>query len=319
MTGRAHAKLILFGEHSAVYGHPAIGISLPETLTVRLGGVPLPEWDLRTIPADDRPALMNVLARMEARLPELTRSGRCTVHIVSRVARGVGHGSSAALCVALSQALLRRARGSAGGARGRDLTEAWGLAHDAERVFHGTPSGIDTGLSLMGGLRSFLPRPPALPEHRELPAARLWLVTAAVPRDESCAALIRGLGERMQAGDRVVQDAIAQLGKIARGVLEALDAESGAGLAERVGRAADAAMDVLKSIGLGNPSMERLIAAGMGAGACGGKLSGAGGGGAFYLVADSRRTAVRISGALRAAAAAAGISLAAPVRTVSLS
>ena len=65
--------------------------------------------------------------------------------------------------------------------------------------------------------------------------------------------------------------------------------------------------------------MERLIAAGVGAGARGGKLSGAGGGGAFYMVADSRRAAGKISGAVRAAASGAGITLAAPARTVSLS
>jgi mevalonate kinase len=321
--GRAHGKLILFGEHSAVYGHPAIGVSLPESLTVRLGRAPLADWDLQSIPSDDRPGLLSVLARLEARLPELARVGRCSVHIASRVARGVGYGSSAALCAALSLALLSRERGNAGGAldvsEAPEMDEAWGLAHDAEQVFHGTPSGIDTGLSLLGGLVSFQPRPPALPEWRRLPGARLWLVTAAVPRDESCAALIKGLGGRMQAGDRVVQDAIAELGRIARSVQEALDAGSSPSLGEQFGQAADGAMEVLKSIGLGNPSMERLIAAGKSAGARGGKLSGAGGGGAFYLVADSRRAAGSISGALRAAATGAGITLAAPVRMLGLS
>ena len=35
-VGKAHGKLLLFGEHSAVYGHPAVGVSLPEQTTVRL-------------------------------------------------------------------------------------------------------------------------------------------------------------------------------------------------------------------------------------------------------------------------------------------
>src|SRR5882724_6268235 len=207
VTGRGRAKLILFGEHSAVYGHPAIGVSLPESITVRLGGERLQEWDLGNVTGDDIPTVRSVLARMETKVPDLLAAGRCSVRMTSGIARGIGYGSSAALCVALSQALLRRARGSAGGtaADAAELGEAWALAHDAEQVFHGTPSGVDTGLSLLGGLVAFEPRPPALPLHQALPAARLWLVTAAVPRDDSCAALISGLGGRMRAGDRVVQ------------------------------------------------------------------------------------------------------------------
>jgi mevalonate kinase len=298
-------------------------VSLPESLTVRLGRTPLPDWDLRNIPAVDQPGLRSVLARMEARLPELTRAGRSSIRIRSEVARGVGYGSSAALCVALSQALLSRARGSAGGAldvsQAPDMGEAWDLAHDAEQVFHGTPSGIDTGLSLMGGLISFQPRPPALPQHQALPGARLWLVTAAVRRDESCAALIRGLGERMRARDRVVQDAVAELGRIAGSVLDVLTGATVTEPSALVGESADAAMDVLQGIGLGHSAMEQLIDAGRRAGAHGGKLSGAGAGGAFYLVAGTLPVARKIARAVRVAATGPGITLAAPVRMLGLS
>jgi mevalonate kinase len=326
VTGRAHAKLILFGEHSAVYGHPAIGVSLPESLTVRLGRARLREWDLRNIAGDDIPSVRSVLARMETMVPDLRAAGRCSVRITSGIARGIGYGSSAALCVALSAAVLRRARGSAGGdAEGggpasdaAELGKAWALAHDAEQVFHGTPSGVDTGLSLLGGLFAFEPRPPALPLHHALGGAPLWLVTAAVPRDDSCAALIRGLGGRMRAGDRVAKTAIEELGKIAHAARDVLSAPRETDPASSVGAAADAAMEVLKGIGLGNPSMEELISAGKRAGALGGKLSGAGGGGAFYLVAGSPGSAKKIARAVRAAAQGAGITLAAPIRTVSL-
>ncbi|MFP4154003.1 MAG: hypothetical protein ACLFSV_14245, partial [Alkalispirochaeta sp.] len=35
MNVSAPGKLLLFGEHAAVYGHPAVGVTLPFTLTLR--------------------------------------------------------------------------------------------------------------------------------------------------------------------------------------------------------------------------------------------------------------------------------------------
>ena len=155
--GRASGKLLLFGEHAAVYGHRAIGISLPETTTVHLTGG-TSSWDLAQVPLDDRETVLAILAQLEEHIPELASRGRCSVRIDSAVARGVGFGSSAALCGALARAALAHA-----GAAAEQDDRAWSLAHDAERLFHGTPSGIDTGLALMNGMHAFLPRAPRLP------------------------------------------------------------------------------------------------------------------------------------------------------------
>ena len=134
-------------------------------------------WDLAQVPPDDRETVLAILARLEEHIPELAARGRCSVRIDSDVARGVGFGSSAALCGALARAALAHA-----GAAAEQDDRAWSLAHDAERLFHGTPSGIDTGLALMNGMHAFLPRAPRLPVREPFLTAPVHLVVAAVPR-----------------------------------------------------------------------------------------------------------------------------------------
>jgi mevalonate kinase len=310
--GRASGKLILFGEHAAVYGHTAVGVSLREKTTVRLWADAMGDWDLGAIAPEDRETVLRILTRLETLLPELSRA-RCRVAVGSEVPRGVGFGSSAALCAALARAALAH-MGELfhAGAPGNPLRE-WGLAHDAERLFHGTPSGIDTGLSILDGLFAFQPRPPALPEYQPLFSAPLHLVVAAVPRVEACGALVAMLGERMSAGHRETRDAIQDLGRAAGAARKAL-AASAAGGAQDIARLADQAMERLRGLGLSSPWLDRLLKAGKRAGALGGKLSGAGGGGAFFLVARDGESAHLVAASLEEEAARAGISLAAPVR-----
>lgn len=310
--GRATGKLILFGEHAAVYGYTAVGVSLPEQVTARLGSDGAGDWDLGAIAAEDREMLGRILMRLETMLPELSSRARCRVQIESDVPRGLGFGSSAAICAALARAALAHA-----GAPGADLHREWSIAHDAERLFHGTPSGIDTGLSLIGGLIAFRPRPPALPEYEPLFGAPLHLVVAAVPRDEACGALVAKLGERMRAGHQETRDAMQDLGGIAEAAREAL-ASSAAGRSQDIADLADQAMDRLRRLGLSSSWLDRLLEAGKRAGALGGKLSGAGGGGAYFLVTRDAESAGRVAASLGEEASRAGISLAAPVRALTI-
>jgi mevalonate kinase len=309
--GKASGKLILFGEHAAVYGHTAVGVSLPEMATVRLSGNAADAWDLGTIAHEDRETMRALLGRLEALMPEAASRGRCRVQVESEVPRGVGFGSSAAICSALARAALAHA-----GASDADPRREWSLAHDAERFFHGTPSGIDTGLSLMNGMFAFHPRPPLLPAYEPLFGRPLHLVLAAVPRVEACGALVARLGERMRAGDEPTRVAIKALGSLAEAAEAALSGgEPDTG--EVIGGMADQAMELLRRLELSSPWLDRLLETGRRAGALGGKLSGAGGGGAFFLVTKEAESARDVAARLEAESARAGIPLAARVRVVS--
>jgi mevalonate kinase len=287
-VGTGFSKLILFGEHAAVYGYRAIGVPLPEHTTATIHGQRAQIWDLGEIPVEDRQVLQSLIVKLETLLPDLASCGRRAIRIESSVPRGVGLGSSAALCSAVAAAALNLLGGDEPSG---NLARTWQLAHELERTFHGTPSGIDTGLSLRRGVISFSPQPYGLPRGERIQCAPLWLVVGALPRTGDCAALIRDVGDRMRSGEREVQEAISELGSIANEASQNLVAGASSAF---IGRLADRAMETLRSLGLSDPSLDRLLDEGKQFGALGGKLSGAGGGGAFFLICADEQTAREI-------------------------
>src|SRR5208337_295509 len=131
--GRASGKLILFGEHAAVYGYPAVGVSLSEKITVRLWADGAADWDLVDIAERDRLTIRRILTLLEGLLPELATLSRCKVTVHSEVPRGVGFGSSAALCAALARAALAHAGALSPAVGPGNPVREWELAHGAEK------------------------------------------------------------------------------------------------------------------------------------------------------------------------------------------
>jgi mevalonate kinase len=311
LRGVGHAKLLLFGEHAAVHGHPAVGLSLSGTTVAELVLERLPGWRLAGRRPADRGGEDALLLRMLGLLHGLARgpgSGGGTARFLSDIPPGLGFGSSAALCAAAAAAL---------GAGRVEPARLWAWAHEAERLFHGTPSGIDTGLALLDGLYLFQPRPPGLPSARRLAGLPLDLVVGAVPRHGDTGALVRGLSERVAGGDRRAAGSLRELGRIAS---RAADLLEGPGAPEErlaaLGELASAAQALLAGQGLSTAELDGLLQEGLSGGALGGKLSGAGGGGAFFLVCPRADSAERIAARLRAAAGKAGLPTAGSIRAL---
>ena len=308
LRGAGHAKLLLFGEHAAVHGYPAVGLSLSATTVAELVLSERPGWRL----PGQRGEQAELLGRMLGRLHELARGpepGGGKARFTSAIPPGLGFGSSAALCAATAAAL---------GAGRASTAELWAWAHQAERLFHGTPSGIDTGLALLDGLYLFQPSPTGLPAARRLPGLPLDLVVGAVPRKGDTGTLVRALSERLAGGDLGTAEALRELGGIAR---RAADLLEGSGPPERrlaeMGELASAAQARLAGQGLSTAELDGLLREGLSCGALGGKLSGAGGGGAFFLICPGADSAGRIAARLRATARRAGLPTAGTIRSLS--
>ncbi|MBU8913595.1 MAG: hypothetical protein KOO61_06185, partial [Spirochaetales bacterium] len=158
------------------------------------------------------------------------------------------------------------------------VEELWNAAHALEEVFHGTPSGIDTGVSLLEGSSLFYPRPPGIPSVKAVTLPSGWLVIGAVPRTGSTADLVAGIRERWKMDPTGIEDLMQTLGSISESACRL----TGAPALVQLGELADRAQAILAGLDLSTPAVDDALELLRDNGALGAKLSGAGGGGAFF-------------------------------------
>ncbi len=300
LHGRARGKLLLFGEHAAVYGYPALGMSLNEQMSVTL--IPGGEWRVAGAGAGGGAgAEHRGLAQFFSRLQEELRLPPGELIIQSELPLGSGFGSSAALTVACARM-----------AGLRDTHAVWLQAHRLEEVFHGSPSGIDTGLSTLEGSWLFQSNQGsengALPLATACPLPELHLVVGSVPRMEDTRTLVARVAEQQRVAPAKTTAILRRLGQLSRSAA----GQSATGAPEdasepgtlttdsaQIAGYAREAHQLLSTLGLVTPEVARLIAIGEETGAMGGKMSGAGGGGAFFLVCPTAESAHRVHQALQ--------------------
>lgn len=271
-VGAARGKLLLLGEHAAVYGHPAVGVALPWTVSVT--HTPGPHWETPDLgpyePAVRRLVdwLVDQAAHEGLPTPPVGR-----LQFSTKIPIASGFGSSGALCASLVNLFFPDLPL---GARDR-------LAWMAEGLFHGTPSGIDTALALREGWWALDPATKPVTARR-LEDPGLVLVVGSVVRESDTKALVGGLARR-QAADPGIRQTLDALGALATQAIDLWPRRPGPLVADLVNQA----RDHLRSLGLETPALTQVLEAGLGCpGALAGKLSGAGGGGAFFLVYSSQ-------------------------------
>lgn len=287
-VGQGHGKLILFGEHSAVYNHPAVGIQLPVVLDVIVTPITGDDWKFIGILESEH----EVLERAAEALCRLLDTRFCAhrVEVRGDLPFGVGFGSSAAFCAGIIRALGLNTTYA-------DPYRLWEAAHELERVFHGTPSGIDTGLSILPGIHAIYPDPPRVPRAESITLPETHLVVGAIDRYSSTAELVSGIKAARESDPDRVDTILSELGRIARTVIDnGRNPQLGPAW---LGDLADSAHRLLADLGLTTPQLEQTLEMLREEGSTGGKLSGAGGGGAFYAVFETQAEADRAGRALR--------------------
>jgi mevalonate kinase len=299
----ASAKIILLGEHAAVYGQPAIAApvsSLRAYAWVRPNppgrtGLHIAARDLRRlIPVvsstdDVQTSMQWVVHAIMALEPAVRVLPDYTLHIRSDIPIASGLGSGAAVATAAARSLLKL--------RGRSLdSDALNrIIYQGETYHHGTPSGIDNTVIVYE-------RPIAFRRDHAIETLTVGAPLHLVIGDTGVSAStkvsvgdVRRLVEREPARTLPVIEAIGLLAAEARIAIERGDAWS-LGLLMTRNHA------LLQQLTVSHPALDRLVSAAHEAGALGAKLSGGGrGGNMIALVLPETRE--RVADALREAGA----------------
>jgi len=284
--GTAAGKVILLGEHAVVYGKHALAVPIPGAVSAAVREatrglrLEIPDWGVaRDIAADA--AGFDAAIRTILRLLDIDRDG-FTIHVRSRLPRGMGLGSSAALAVAIIRAL------DAHLGLGVDDVRVNAIAFECEKLAHGNPSGVDNALATYAF--------PMLFSHANALAIDEIALIESPPLLVASSGRA-GLTREQVAGVRARFD--RNPGPVAA-IFEQMDALSveGAGLLRdadygRLGSLMDLCQGLLNSIGVSTPELERMVDIARAAGAAGAKLTGAGGGGSIVALCPGKVEQVR--------------------------
>ncbi|GAB2713252.1 mevalonate kinase [Nocardia thraciensis] len=306
-TGRACGKAILIGEHTVVYGLPAVALPVPglsaeaavcaSTSPVsfdhpaRWGDTGRDAVEARFVCAPGTTTDSGAAAAVAAALRHWEiESGSVGVSVRSAIPPARGLGSSAAGAVAAVRAVADLYGKSP---EGRELYE---LVQCGERVAHGRASGIDAAAVTAPGPIHFRAGV-ARPQDSGLDAV-LVIADSGVPGSTRQA--VDTVWESLHRDRANAQRLLARAAE----VIDAASAELAAGSTAAVGLRLIEFQALLRELGVSTPALDRLVAAALRAGAHGAKLTGGGLGGCVVALTDpdaasTVRSALQAAGACR--------------------
>ncbi len=295
VVASAPAKVILFGEHFVVYGEPAIVLAIDQrayarvekrddnrlhvsSLNLNLAGYF--EQDIFEVEygnaKEAKTKFEPVKKAMEKVLEKYGENVGLNIEINSTVPVGAGLGSSAAVVVASATAI--------GALLDVKLSkeDVFRIAYDAEKMVHGTPSGVDPAVSTFGGTLLFQMDTGFKPLDVETDIQLVIGDTGVGRFTRVQVERVRGLADKYP---RVIEPMMKAAREI---VLRAIDALKENDL-ETLGTLMDINHALLYGIGVSDESLEWLTNAARKAGALGAKLTGAGGGGCMIALTKDEK------------------------------
>lgn len=300
-VGSTHGKLIMVGEHSVVYGQPAIALPFPvieATSTVKDMSVTgqstaiIIDCMYFVGPLEDAPRkMLGITACIKETLKELEENAEgLHIQLTSTIPVGRGLGSSAAVAIAIVKSLFSYFE--------QELTQdkLMELVHIAERHAHGNPSGID-----MAAASSNLPiwfQKEEDPGVLEI-GKPFHLVVADTGRVGDTRLAVESIRDKYQSNPIATQQAIELLGKFTYMAKDALLN----GEMVLLGKALNSAQDELIKLGVSDSGIDSLVQVARDAGALGAKLTGGGRGGCIIALAKDASHASALAQVLRTAGA----------------
>jgi mevalonate kinase len=296
-TARAWGKVILLGEHAVVYGVPAIAIGIDRGALAHcdspedemLGGsgpcrLRVEGWEVSVSEDEQAHDLARAFrALLDAHRQSGGSANGLTVTARSDLPPGGGLGCSAALGVAIAKAISP----SASLERIQELAMAW------ERIFHGSPSGVDAAVSSQGGCILFERGQGIEPVGIQ---GGLSLCIGSTGVASSTKTMVEAVARLRQRRPTVVEKTFEGITSLVRNARLAIEAGDKVGL----GRLMDLNQMLLGGLFVSTEEIEHMCGLARGVGALGAKLTGAGGGGCVVALVGGPVIAERVLEAWRA-------------------
>ncbi|WP_204983815.1 mevalonate kinase [Streptococcus equinus] len=273
-VGKAHSKIIWMGEHSVVYGYPAIAIPLQ--------GI---EVECRIYPADEKihfDYYDTLSTAVYAALEYLNHTDvAISYDIRSEIPQKRGMGSSAAVSIAAIRAVFDYFEQSI------DMETLEILVNKAEIIAHSNPSGLDAKTCLSDKAITFI---------RNIGFSTLDLDLDAylVIADTGIYGNTREAVEKVAQAEEKNLPHLAALGDLTEQVQKAIQDKS----ISEIGPLMTKAHSHLQAIGVSIDKADQLVEISLKNGALGAKMSGGGLGGCIIALTETKAQAEKISKAL---------------------
>ncbi|EOH93273.1 mevalonate kinase [Enterococcus haemoperoxidus ATCC BAA-382] len=294
--GQASGKIILMGEHSVVYGEPAIAIPFQETFistkvepdSTMILDCHYYSGALSEVP----PQLKSVKEVINQALIELHQKNMTfKITITSTIPAERGMGSSAAVAVSIVRALF-------------DYFEVpcspetlLHLVNRAEKIAHGNPSGIDAAATSGNEPLFFIKNHPL--ESFPMNVSNAFLIVADTGIKGQTRAAVSDVAHLFEQNKKEISQHITELGRLTKLAKQAISKDD----VHTLGNVMNQAHDQLKSLTVSNDQLDQLVITAREHGAIGAKLTGGGRGGCMIALAESKEQAVKIAAALKSAGA----------------
>lgn len=295
VVASAPAKAILFGEHFVVYGEPAIVLAIDKRAYVKADtrndkllhissanlslAVAIENGSLKVEHGDLKEARMKFEPVRQVAEKIMEKWGERTglnIEINSTIPVAAGLGSSAAVVAAVSAAVgeLLHAK--------MTKEDIFKMAFEAERVAHGTPSGVDPAVATFGGTLFFQMDTGFKPLEvsTEIP-----LVIGETGVERSTRVQVEKVRDIREKFPQIVEPIMHAAREIALRAVSAFKEND----LETLGNLMNINHALLYGVGVSDESLEWLVNAARKGGALGAKLTGAGGGGCMIALAREEK------------------------------
>ena len=289
----APAKVILFGEHFVVYGKPAIAVAIDRRVYVKVGIREDRKLYIRSLSLEISGCFQNekfflesgkesaeekfepIRVVAEKLLEASNKDVGVTIEIDSQIPVAAGLGSSASVAAATATALNHLLNAEL------SREEIFRVTFEAEKLIHGTPSGIDPAIATYGGAIIYRKDEGFQPINIEF---NVPLIIGDTGLERSTGSLVAHVKQIRNAYPEIVNSIFEAGEKIVEKAVQALKE----GDLEVLGRLMLINHGLLFAIGVSHEKLDKLVHAALRAGAYGAKLTGAGGGGCMIAIAPSK-------------------------------